>query len=116
MKKEDFEFCGELLSALNQACLNSRDQVTGCGTQSIRDMCLRRDILEDLSRVFAEVAERFHVVTRGKTYCCPAFHRMVIEKTFSGNDNCRDGSTWINCGKPRMIRVDFCPFCGKEVK
>jgi len=110
MESEDYR---KLLKALSRACLNSRDQVTECGTQSVRDMCLRRDILEDLHRVFADAEKLF---TGVDNYCCPLFRRMVEEKTFSGNDNCRDGSTWINCEPPRMIRIYFCPFCGKEIK
>jgi len=48
---------------------------------------------------------------RGKTYCCLSFQHMIESGVFTGNDNCRDGSTWINANALKF-RIDFCPFCG----
>lgn len=60
MKTEQYEICEELLGALSHACLSAQDCVCVKGAEHVGDRRLRRNMLEDLGRVFAGAAEKLH--------------------------------------------------------
>ena len=74
---------------------------------------MARDHFVSLSTTGGEVLEEKN---GGSQVCCDAMAAARTERIIHGNDNYRDGSSWIsNPAGDAHRRIFFCPFCGDVV-